>query len=210
MSSNSYPNEIVLLHGLGRSPASMLPMALRLRRDGFAVRRPGYPSTKLRVDGAIAFVRDALHALFPARTIDIVGHSLGGLIAAAILRDPGPLKVGRIIQLGSPNLGSPLANRLGHTWPVRQMCGPALKDLGPHTAHPATCPRIAAIAGIAGLPGINLPGPNDGAVTLQSAHSGAGHTATARVLHTWLPASAHVYALVAAFLRTGNFPVEAR
>ncbi len=208
---NSKTNAVVLLHGLGRSPASMLPMALRLGRAGFTVQRLGYPSTRMRVEPAIAYVREKLQGVLQSKApVDLVGHSLGGLIAAAILRDPGSLEIGRVVQLGAPNLGSPLAARLGHTWPLRRICGPALGDLASHDHHIPPSDRIGAIAGTAGLPEASLSGPNDGAVTVRSAWCGAGHQAAIPVLHTWLPASGRVCDLVAAFLRFGRFPEEKR
>lgn len=185
----------------------MLPMAWRLGRAGFSVQRPGYPSTRMGVDEAIANMRRVLERLSPrGQAVDLVGHSLGGLISAALLRDPRGLSIGRVVQLGAPNLGSPLASRLGGPGPVRRICGPALRDLRAHTRHPERRDEIAAIAGTLGPRGLPMNGPNDGAVSVKSAWSGAGHRAAVPVLHSFLPASSDVADLTAMFLRDGRLP----
>ncbi len=200
-------NPTILIHGLGRSPASMLPIAWRLARAGFAVQRPGYPSTRMGVDEAIAYVRRTLaQTTEHGQVMDLVGHSLGGLISAALLRDPRGLSIGRVVQLGAPNLGSPLASRLGGPGPVRRICGPALRDLRAHTRHPERRDEIAAIAGTLGPRGLPMNGPNDGAVSVKSAWSGAGHRTAVPVLHSFLPASSDVADLTVQFLTDGRLP----
>lgn len=196
---------VVLLHGLGRSPASMLPLDWYLSREGFTTQRLGYPSTEQTVSEAIAHVGDAL----PAGPHIIIGHSLGGLIGARLLRAGGA--VPHVIQLGSPNLGSAMAERMGPVWPVRALCGPALSDLEPHEDAPPEDPRIAAIAGTGGgiIAGNWLESPHDGAVSQRSAWAGAGHRAEAPVIHTLLPASPTVARLICEFLTTGRFPDHA-
>lgn len=196
----------MLLHGLGRTAASMLPLGWRLERAGFRVAREGYSSTRQGIAASVAEVRRALERL--DGVLDIVGHSLGGLIAAAILRTPGGLGVGRIVQIGSPNLGSPLVDRVGGLWPVRQVCGPAMEELTARDGRLPPDPRIGAIAGTLGWPAPGLARPHDGSVTVRSAWSGAGHRAAVPALHTALPASSRVARLVAAFLQTGRFPEE--
>ncbi|MEM7422875.1 MAG: alpha/beta fold hydrolase [Pseudomonadota bacterium] len=213
---------IVLLHGLGRSRASMMPLAARLTEsfkenqkgnsrespteNRWTVRRLGYPSTRLTLDDAVETVRQAL----PAGPLLLVGHSLGGLIAAALLRRPGTAAIDRVVQLGAPNAGTPLAGRVGGLGLVRYACGPAMADIAALTDAPPADNRIGAIAGTAGwlIPGTGLTPPHDGAVTVGSAIAGAGHCARVPILHTLLPASARAARLTAAFLRDGHFPRE--
>ena len=198
---------VVLIHGLGRTAASMWLLGRRLRRAGLAVERVGYPSTRTCIAEAVAHVRRALWLLVPGRArLDLVGHSLGGLIAARLLRQPGELPIGRVVQIGSPNLGSVMADRAGGLALVRRLCGPAVLELGAHLRAEAPCRRVAAIAGTAGWWQGPLARPHDGTVAVRSAWSGAGHRAAVPVLHSLLPASGRVAALVAGFLQHGRFP----
>lgn len=203
MSKKLNPPIVILLHGLGRTPASMAPLAWRLRRAGRRVSSPGYPSTRDRVAASVEAVRRGLAQL--EGPLDLVGHSLGGLIAARLMREAKELDIHRVVQLGTPNLGSPLAERLGGRWPVRRMCGPALQDLRPRTDAPEVDHRIGAIAGTWGLPGVPLPHPHDGAVSVRSAWAGAGHRTAVPALHTLLPASLQASRRVIEFLETGRF-----
>ena len=184
----------------------MLPLDWRLRKRGWKTYRIGYPSTRIGIAQAVETVR----AKVPVGPCHLVGHSLGGLIAAALLRDPQGLRIIRAVQLGSPNLGSSLATRLKDFSLVRHACGPAYQDVTALTEPPAPCDRIAAIAGTGGwaIPGTGLERPHDGAVSARSAHAGAGHCALVPVLHTLLPASARVAHLVDRVLATGQFPKD--
>lgn len=195
---------VVLLHGLGRTASSMQALAWRLRRAGFRTTCLDYPSTQL----TIAQSQDHLRTLLARRSgpFHLVGHSLGGLISAALLREGG-LPVQRVTQMGAPNLGSPVAGRLGGQWPVRGLCGPAIGELDAHDNVPDTDPRIAAIAGTLGPP---LPGaperPHDGAVSRTSAWAGAGYRAEVPAIHTLLPISPAAARLAITFLKTGALP----
>lgn len=204
MEGRSIP--VVLIHGLGRDTGSMLPLDWRLQRRGWHTRRIGYASTQLGLYQGI----DAVRARIGAGPVQLVGHSLGGLIAAALIRDPRGLQIERVVQLGSPNLGSALATRVRGLAPVRWACGPAIQEVVALTGPKDTHDRIAAIAGTGGwaIPGTGLERPHDGAVSLRSAHAGAGHCASVPVLHTLLPASGRVAILVDRFLATGLFPKE--
>lgn len=179
-------------------------LAWRLRRAGFEVAQLDYPSTRMDLAGATHHVRRALRRIAPGRPVDLVGHSMGGLIAVNLLRDPGELKIGRVVQIGSPNLGSALADRVHDVGIVRRICGPALKDLLAREGSPEEDDRIAAIAGTAGWPSPGLVRPHDGTVSARSAHAGAVHRATVPVIHSLLPLSQRVADLTARFLRTGH------
>lgn len=190
-----------LIHGLGRNTGSMLPLAWRLGRLGLRTQRIGYPSTRGGLAASVAHVRRTLSGMGP---VDLVGHSLGGLIAVQLLRAPKGLDIRRVVQIGSPNLGSPLVDRLGGLWPVRQFCGPMIADLNDVTRRYPAHPAIAAIAGTGGWPCIPVPRPHDGAVTVRSAWAGAAHRAAVPALHTLLPVSSRVAKLTAEFLTNGH------
>lgn len=45
-------------------------------------------------------------AAVPRRKVHLVAHSMGGLVARAVLAHPGAAKIGHIVQLGTPNRGA--------------------------------------------------------------------------------------------------------
>ena len=174
-------------------------MARRLEARGFAARPVGYRSRHQDFAASVDEVERALAELGP---VHLVGHSLGGLIAAELLLR-APQRVGRVVQLGSPNLGSPQANRAMWIPPVRWFYGPVLRELVCHERAPAPDDRIGAVAGVI-WPNIS-GGQGDGAVRLGSAVAAAGDHVTVRVMHTLLPLSRAVAGHVADFLTHGHF-----
>lgn len=191
---------MVLLHGLALWPGFMAPMARRLRRRGWSVRIVGYDSRRQDLAASVAQVRGRLD---PGQALHLVGHSLGGLIAAALLRDPRGLQIGRVVQIGSPNLGSRRAARAQAILPLRRFYGPVLADLHCHRNAPDPNDGIGAIAG-AIRPDL-WGSRGDGTVGRTSALAGAGHHVTVRVMHTLLPLSAEVASHAAGFLADGRF-----
>ncbi len=80
-------------------------LPVRLESLGYKVYRFGYD---WRADAAASAV--ALQALIQktgASSVNLVAHSMGGLVAAAYLRAYGPGKVRRLVTLGTPFLGTP-------------------------------------------------------------------------------------------------------
>jgi pimeloyl-ACP methyl ester carboxylesterase len=208
--TSSTPRRVVLIHGLGRSSASMAALAHRLRRRGFAVDLIDYPSRQLDLQGAIAEVERRIGAA-PAH---LVGHSLGGVIALAIKRR-GKAQIGRVVQIGSPNLGSGLAERVREAAVGRWWLGPVLDELAERDQRGPRDPDVAAIAGTGGerwaTRHYGLRGPNDGKVSVRSAWGRiASHRAAVGAGHTLLPLSAEVARLVAGFINDGRFPRESR
>lgn len=174
-----------------------------------------YRSRHLSLDEAIDWAARAAEHL--ARQWDVVhmaGHSLGGVLSAAVLTGRPDLPLGRVVMIGSPMRGSELAAWCLRVPPVRAVLGPVLDDLAIRKGPVAPSDRIGAIAGTAGsrLIGraVGMAGLHDGKVTLRSAWAGAGHRVAVPVGHAMLPFSAEVARLTAAFLKDGRFPERAR
>lgn len=201
---------VVLIHGLGRTALSMSLLGWRLAASGYPVRRIGYPSRRLSTEEATARLRAEVegHARGWDR-VHLVGHSLGGIVARRIAEAPGNLAIGRVVQIGSPNLGTGVAARLTGRRLASRGLGPVLAELARIPGRVARLEIIGAIAGTAhcGLPrGLHgLAGPHDGLVTVRSAWAGAAARAAVPVIHTLLPTSRAVARLVAAYLSDGSF-----
>ena len=120
MSEAFDPRPVLLVHGLWNARLWLTPLAWRLRRAGFEVGGFGYPSI---VGGAEAAVEALVDHLRPGPELDLVGHSLGGLIALEALRRAPDLPVRRVVCMGPPRRGSKVAQNLGRHWPVAWALG---------------------------------------------------------------------------------------
>ncbi len=179
------PTTVVLIHGLARTPVSLWRMEHFLSEAGFATKTVWYNSR----NGGLADIAARLEEDMPKEgRVHMVGHSLGGLLALRLMAGLPPERRGRVVQLGSPNLGSPLAKIAE---PLGPLLGPILKDLedGPQEISNLD---VAAIAGTAGPTGLGeysgIHGPNDGVVTVKSAIAASprGNHATLPVLHSFM------------------------
>lgn len=109
---------VLLIHGLDEPGRIWDDAAPAIASEGFTVARFDYPN-----DQAITASADRLLmamaelASLGVRTFDAVGHSMGGLVARDALTRPvirrGVPQARRLITIGTPNKGSPLAR---HRW----------------------------------------------------------------------------------------------
>lgn len=72
--------DVILLHGMGRTPLSMLLLAWRLKRGGHTAHLFGYSPTIETLDGASARLVRRVHDRFGSQPYAFVGHSLGTVI----------------------------------------------------------------------------------------------------------------------------------
>lgn len=201
---------VVLIHALGRSRWSMWLMARRLRAAGWPVALVAYPSCRLSIEASTDLVATKVaEASSGWGAVHLVGHSLGGIIGRRLALTRPDLRIARVVQMGTPNLGTEVAVRLARWAPARWLLGPVFTQVAGFPAREERSAYIGSIAGTGHIGWLNallgLGGPNDGLVTVRSAWGGAGSRAAVPVSHTFLPSSARVARLTAAFLRDGSF-----
>ena len=105
---------VVLLHGLGRTSASMSKLHRRLEQEGYRVKDWSYRSTRGRIEDHGQRLHDFLAIVDSdpgVSRIHIVGHSLGGIVARYALTVEAPEKMGRVVMLAPPNRGSAAARK---------------------------------------------------------------------------------------------------
>lgn len=201
---------VVLAHGLWMGKTVWLPLACRLRGQGFDVAAFSYPSVRQGLE-ASARALEAFARAQRAHRLHFIGHSLGGLVVLRMLCGARDLPVGRVVLLGTPVAGCLAAQQLGRSTTGRMLRGAALPQWRPEHAD-AVLERVevAAIAGTRrfGLAPlfVQLPAPNDGAVTVDETRLPrlADHLVLP-VTHTGLIMSRRVAREVIAFLRNGRF-----
>jgi pimeloyl-ACP methyl ester carboxylesterase len=109
---------VVLCHGLWMPAAAMGVLAHRLHLLGWRPVLFHYPTTHQ----PLAVTADQLHQTVArlaqegqGQPVHVVGHSLGGLLAVALLQQHGACcQGGRVVCLGSPLAGSGTAQWLTH------------------------------------------------------------------------------------------------
>ena len=215
MSGVAAHEHVVLLHGMAQTPLSMMPLALDLRRDGYAVDNIGYPTRPYDVaELARRYLAPAVAAAGVAGPVHLVTHSLGGIIARQYLQDHELPPGSRVVMLAPPNHGSEVADFV-RTWPVyRWWMGAVGQQLGtgPDAIVHRLAPIDAEVGIIAGTRSIQpwfsrlIPGDDDGAVSVASTRlDGMRDFIVVGASHTLLMFNTRVRAQVRHFLRHGCF-----
>lgn len=207
---------VILLHGLGRTRASLLLMERVLLRAGYHVVNRSYPSRSASIEELAArAVGDTLAEVRKDRdgAIHFVTHSMGGILLRAWFRDAPPHPEGRAVMLAPPYRGSEVINTLKE-WGLADALGPAGAALaaGPDGA-PARLPdpplAFGVIAGdrsLSPLMSALIPGRNDGKVSVASTMaSGATDHIVLPVTHTFLMNEPLTIWQTSHFLRYGRF-----
>lgn len=201
--------QLVLVHGLWFGAWSLGLLARRLARQGYAVRRFRYRTTRAGLDQHAAALRQFVGTP-DAPQLHFVAHSLGGLVTLRMLAAGGQLPPGRVVLLGSPLNGSTVARRAGN-WPggkhlfgaVRPALAEGCLDMPPDRP-------TGAIAGQRGF-GLGqlaggYEGPGDGTVALsETLAPGLAAHLVLPVTHTGMLFSREVARQAGAFLRSGRF-----
>lgn len=200
-------NRVLVLHGIWNARSWVAPLVARLRAAGFETDTFGYASI---FGGPEVAVPALIERLRRETSINLVGHSLGGLVALeALRREPG-LPVPRLVCLGSPLCGSRSARALAsRAWlaPVLGRSG-SLLDRG---CEPWTGPtQVGMVAGDVprGLGRLlaRMDGPSDGTVALAETRlDGLADHCIVRSSHTGLVFSRAAADQAAHFLRHGRF-----
>jgi pimeloyl-ACP methyl ester carboxylesterase len=191
---------VVLVHGLGRTPLSMLHLAGTLRREGYRVINFGWSST----GDSIEEVGEALaERIARARgeegfeRIHLVGHSTGGIAIRWLLESRRPVELGRVVLIAPPNHGSRSADRWA---PWLEWLFPALDEIT--TDSSSTVRRFRPLAAVE--MGV-IAGRHDGKVDPEEARLSEAHFALVPGVHTFLMNQASVQRLTVTFLRHGRF-----
>jgi pimeloyl-ACP methyl ester carboxylesterase len=207
---------VVLLHGILRTPLSMVGFARFFKKWGFRVLNLGYPSRKHDLAVLVNGIHDPIQRFretFSGK-IHFVGYSMGGLLIRAYGHRYHPVGLGRIVLIGTPNGGSEVADYL-QKYPVyKWVFGPAGQQLitdqrgFQHLFSPLKA-EVGIIAGNKSMPpfGFIMAGrENDGTVSVANTHLvGEKDHLTLPYPHEGLLTSRSVREQALSFLRNGYF-----
>lgn len=211
------PEGVVLLHGTARRAASMDKMEQAFRGAGYATLNLDYPARRAAL-GVIARLLSVEITAFAAGVsqLHIATHSMGGLVARALITRHRPKNLGRVVMLAPPNGGSEVADALHRLRPYRRFFGPSGAQLVTRRSEGLTrllgtvdypLGIIAADRSLYPLESwLLLPGPNDGRVTVARTRvpGMSGHITlhTTHVAMMWNP---RVIREAVHFVRQGRF-----
>lgn len=163
---------VLLIHGLGRTPVSLMSLEWRLRQLGWEAEHFGYAAFAEPYDRIVERLRRRLSLLSSRGDYGIVAHSLGGLLTRSALNQSTIPAPRHIVMLGTPNQLPRLATFAWKLPPFQWFA----RDCGANLASPqffAALPHPPApytiIAGTSGPRGVWSPFGheiNDGIVAL--------------------------------------------
>ena len=218
-------NLVILIHGLHQTTWMMRPLAKRLKAQGFATHQYSYRSMRDGIKTNSQRLHEWLSANHnPDQPIDLVGHSLGGLIIRDFLANYPKWQIGRCVTLGTPHVGSVCADYVWRLSPL--IVGRSYVDALDGTA--TSCPEHIHLGVIAGDKPRGLGQPflqyhnrklnkeSESAATENCAHDGTVYVSETRldcandhivlpVTHTGMLVDKEVARQVIYFLENGEF-----
>jgi pimeloyl-ACP methyl ester carboxylesterase len=207
--------DVVLLHGLGRSARVMRPLARKLTEAGYRVHSFDYPSTRATPDAIVELLHGEISSCCAwSGRVSFVTHSLGGVMVRAYLAQHPMPQLGRVVMLAPPNHGSEYVDVAGHWRLFAGVLGPTAVQLGTApTSLPNRLPgadfEVGVIAGtgsINPLGALLIDGADDGTVSVASTRlAGMRDWIEVPVSHTFIMRDREVARQTLAFLRAGSF-----
>lgn len=197
---------VVLVHGMGRTRRSMLPVQRALEQAGYEVLNHGYPSRRATVaesGQALAERIAAVERRPDIARVHMVGHSLGNIVIRWVIAYQRPSKLGRIVMLAPPNQGAHLADEFAPwlSWLSRPL--PELTTRPGSAARAIPTPDDVEIGVIAGSYDYTVRPP-------ETCLAGQRDHILVPSGHTFIMRKRQVQRLTKRFIRRGAFAEEAQ
>lgn len=208
--------KVIVVHGLGRTTASMAILVSRLEDAGFQVISFGYPSrsepiealtNRLEIEVGQCCGEDEANVHF-------VTHSMGGVLVRSYLSQRPEAHQGRVVMLSPPNQGSEIIDTFSDSNLLQSILGPAALMLGTDSAGIANQLgpvrfSLGIITGNRSLDPVGswlIPGPDDGKVGVdRAAIEGALDFMVLPATHTFIMNRKDVAEQVVHFLQHSRF-----
>jgi hypothetical protein len=196
--------KILLIHGLSRTPLSLLSLEWYLQQKGSKTEQFAYIACTETFDKIVARLRVRLQVIASQGDYGIVAHSLGGLLARAALGSSSLALPKHIVMLGTPNQPPRLASYAWQILPFRWwtgQCGFNLTNADFFDSLPKLNSPYTIIAGTAGIRGLWSPFReefNDGIVAVSETRLSDGdRLIRLPVIHTFMMNDSTVQKIVA-------------
>lgn len=103
---------VLLIHGFACNRGAWWWLKPRLERAGYCVASVTLEPLSGSIDAYVSQVSrriDEIRSATGAQRVTVIAHSMGGLVARALVRDAGAQTIARVVTLGTPHQGSMLA-----------------------------------------------------------------------------------------------------
>lgn len=208
---------VILIHGIGRSSKCFSGMASALKQDGYTVIGFDYPSTRVSIQNSAEYLHRVIASLENINSIDVVCHSMGGLLLRAFVMQHKEPRFRRAVMLGVPNKGAQIADFLKKNPLFKAVMGPAGQQLV--TGKDSLIDKLPApdfefgvlAGGKSAARGYNplLPGDNDSTVTVASTRlPGASDFILLPVIHSFLMTEKKAVGATRNYLKSGQFDLN--
>jgi pimeloyl-ACP methyl ester carboxylesterase len=210
---------VILLHGLGRTYRSMNKLARAAESAGYTAVNLDYPSRTKTIEVlAEEVMPEGLKRCRDARAapINLITHSMGGIVARYYLGKNLVAGLGKIVMLSPPNQGTEAADALRNDAFHKWWNGPAGQQLG--TGPDGIAARLGPVTYPVGIiAGTEhaffdaqraklIPGPNDGKVSVERTKvTGMSDFLVLAATHTFIMNSDEAISQALHFLRHGYF-----
>ena len=207
---------VILVHGIGCSASIFRKHQAVFSKEGYTVIPFQYPSTRIKIESSAEYLNRMITSLDGISEINIIAHSMGGLVSRAWFAKYTDPRMNRFIMMGTPNKGARLAKRFHNFSAFRLLLGPAGEQMAVLTKKNAKIQKQFAVpqmefAIIAG--GKNdhkgystlIPGDDDGRVSTESAKlSGAADFCQVSCQHMSLINNTKVVEMCKNFIAIGK------
>ena len=211
---------VIVLHGLGRTEASMGKIEKTLVNNGYLVWNEAYPSREAEIEILAANhlppgIRQCEE--WNAGTIHFVAHSMGGILVRQYLQSNKIPGLGKIVMLAPPNQGSEVVDHMKESSFFEEIMGPAGLQLSTqNSSKPNSLEPIPGTIGIIAGSVTSDPwfawmfdGPNDGKVSVESTRLyEMADFLLVEHGHTFIMKSDDVIQQVLFFLKHGKFKAD--
>ena len=211
---------VIVLHGLGRTEASMRKIEKALLENNYLVWNETYPSREADIESLAAnHISQGLRRCgeWNAAAVHFVTHSLGGILVRQYLQANEIPGLGHIVMLAPPNHGSEVVDHMQDGSFFQEIMGPAGQQLSTHKE--STPNALKPIPGTIGVIAGSITsdpwfawmftGPNDGKVSVESARlEEMADFLVVKHGHTFIMTYEDVIEQVLFFLKHGKFEAD--
>ena len=203
---------VVLLHGMGRTQASMLVMSKRFKDAGYQTLNFPYNQASRSLDEISGKLIEFIKEKVKTSRYHLVAHSLGNVIIRDAFRKEYPPGLGRIVMLAPPNHPAHLAKRFNKNLLYRWITGDSGQKLSEEEFYqnlPIPDAEFGVIAGDKGQK-LTFSEPNDGLVPVEGAKlEGMKDFLVLHHAHTFIMNCKDTFEQCKNFIETGSFQAMA-